>query len=204
VKATLVAVLAVLALLGAGCASTVAGRSAGPVPAASGSPSSANAPSVPDSPAVASALALSAVPAAAPVPQAAADICATNTAAQFVLVVISAQHAWMCEKSALVYDTPVTTGEVANGNDTPTGTYHIQSRQGARYLTLLDGSRYHVDYWLPYDGVYGFHDASWQTFPEGSDLYKTNGSHGCVHLPIAAMAWLYTWSAVGATVTIRA
>jgi lipoprotein-anchoring transpeptidase ErfK/SrfK len=205
VKATLVAALAALALLVTGCASTVAGRSAGPVAAASSASSAAAdaAPSGADTRPVASALALSAVPAAAPVPQAAADVCAANTAAQFVLVVISAQHAWMCEKSTLVYDTPVTTGEVANGNDTPTGTWHIQSRQGARYLTLLNGTRYHVDYWLPYDDIYGFHDAAWQTFPEGSDLYKTAGSHGCVHLPETAMAWLAGWANVGATVTIR-
>ena len=119
VKATLVAALAALALLVTGCASAVAGRSGGQVVAASSGSSApaAAAPAKADSPVVASALALSAVPAAAPVPRAAADVCATNTAAQFVLVVISAQHAWMCEKSTLVYDTPVTTGEVANGND---------------------------------------------------------------------------------------
>jgi lipoprotein-anchoring transpeptidase ErfK/SrfK len=154
--------------------------------------------------AVSQALSAAAIPAAAPVPQPASDACAANTAAQFVLVIISQQHAWMCAKTVLVYDTPVTTGEVANGNDTPTGTWHIQSKQGARYLTTLDGTRYHVNYWLPYDDIYGFHDAAWQTFPEGSDLYRTAGSHGCVHLPEDAMAWLANWITVGATVTIRA
>jgi hypothetical protein len=154
--------------------------------------------------AVASALNAHAVPAAAPAPIDAADVCSSNTAAQFVLVEISQQHAWMCAGATLVYDTAVTTGEVANGDDTPTGTWHIQGKQGARYLTTLDGTRYHVNYWMPYDDMYGFHDAAWQTFPEGSALYQSAGSHGCVHLPEDAMAWLYNWAAVGATVTIRA
>jgi lipoprotein-anchoring transpeptidase ErfK/SrfK len=176
---------------------------------AASSPAAAAGASVPADPttdagAVASAFDEAAIPAAAPAPEAAAQICASNTAAQFVLVEISQQHAWMCAHTALVYDTPVTTGEVANGDDTPTGTWHIQLKQGARYLTTLDGSRYPVNYWMPYDDIYGFHDAAWQTFPEGSDLYQTAGSHGCVHLPEDAMAWLYNWAAVGATVTIRA
>ena len=55
----------------------------------------------------------------------------------------------------------------------------------------------------PYDDIYGFHDSAWQTIPYGSTKYHTDGSHGCVHLPIAAMKWLYNWAAVGAAVTIR-
>jgi lipoprotein-anchoring transpeptidase ErfK/SrfK len=144
------------------------------------------------------------MPKAAPEPQSVFAACAGNTATQFVYVSVSRQHAWMCSGANVVYDTPVTTGETANDDDTPTGTWHIQSKQGARNLTTLDGTSYHVQYWMPYDDIYGFHDSSWQTIAYGSQAYHTSGSHGCVHLPIAAMAWLYTWSSVGATVTIRA
>jgi lipoprotein-anchoring transpeptidase ErfK/SrfK len=38
----------------------------------------------------------------------------------------------------------------------------------------------------------------------GSPGYTDNGSHGCVHLPAAAMAWLYAWAPVGTTVSIDA
>jgi len=48
-----------------------------------------------------------------------------------------------------------------------------------------------VKYWIPYDGVYGFHDSSWQTFPYGSQQYRTDGSHGCVHFPLTVMSWIY-------------
>ena len=33
--------------------------------------------------------------------------------------------------------------------------------------------------------------------------YRTEGSHGCVHMPLAAMKFLYDWAAVGTTVDIR-
>ena len=56
---------------------------------------------------------------------------------------------------------------------------------------------------MPFNGDFGFHDAPWQTMPYGAAGYTDNGSHGCVHLPAEAMAWLFNWAAVGATVTIR-
>jgi hypothetical protein len=34
----------------------------------------------------------------------------------------------------------------------------------------------------------------------GSPDYATGGSHGCVHLPMPAMAWFYGWSRVDQTV----
>jgi lipoprotein-anchoring transpeptidase ErfK/SrfK len=109
----------------------------------------------------------------------------------------------MCAGGTQVYDSPVTTGAAAEGNGTPTGTWQIQGKQRNRYLTVRDGSSYHVEYWMPYDGDYGFHDAAWQTFAEGSPVWPTQGSHGCVHLPLNAMTWLYDWASAGATVTVR-
>jgi lipoprotein-anchoring transpeptidase ErfK/SrfK len=129
--------------------------------------------------------------------------CQHNADAQLVLVVISQQRAWACSRAQQVYVSPVTTGNVATGDDTPTGTWQVQNKQTDRTLTLRDGTQYFVRYWMPYDDIYGFHDASWQTFPFGSAQYRTAGSHGCVHLPMAAMAWLYQWADIGATVTIR-
>jgi lipoprotein-anchoring transpeptidase ErfK/SrfK len=57
-----------------------------------------------------------------------------------------------------------------------------------------------VQYWMPFNGDYGLHDASWQTIPFGSAQYHSAGSHGCVHVPTDVMAWLYQWSAVDQTV----
>jgi L,D-transpeptidase catalytic domain len=134
------------------------------------------------------------------------NACARNAAAQLVLVSVTKQHLWMCARSHLVYSAAVTTGAVDLPDDsTPTGTYRIQGKTRDTTLTLLSGATYAVRYWIPFDGpLFGFHDSSWQHFPYGSTRYRTEGSHGCVHAPLAAMKVLYDWAAVGATVTIKA
>ena len=47
-----------------------------------------------------------------------------------------------------------------------------------------------VDFWMPFNGGIGFHDASWRG-EFGGAIYKTNGSHGCVNLPPSKAAALY-------------
>ena len=39
-----------------------------------------------------------------------------------------------------------------------------------------------VDFWMPFNGNIGIHDASWRT-EFGKNIYMTNGSHGCVNSP---------------------
>jgi lipoprotein-anchoring transpeptidase ErfK/SrfK len=128
-------------------------------------------------------------------------VCATNTASQLVVVSISQQHMWACQGYNQVYDNAVTTGAYLSGTPTPTGTWHIYAKQTN---VVLRGPTWSdpVSYWLPFYSDYGFHDASWQTFPFGDPAYASQGSHGCVHVPTPAMAWLYGWSRVGTVVTI--
>lgn len=161
------------------------------------------------------ALALAATPAAStptpkttakPTPKPKSNPCAANTHPQLVLVDISQQHLWMCAHHTLVKDTAVTTGAVdLPYDDTPKGTFHIQGRDRNATLTLNTGKQYHVKYWIPFQSpLFGFHDSSWQNFPYGSQKYRTQGSHGCVHMPLAAISYLYKWAKIGATVRIKA
>lgn len=130
------------------------------------------------------------------------SVCSSNALSQLVLVNITQQHMWACQGPDLVYDSPVTTGayQVA-GDATPTGTWHIYAKERDTHLIGPTWNDF-VNYWLPFYSDYGFHDATWQTFPFGGSQYPTQGSHGCVHLPLPAMAWLYNWSRIGTTVTI--
>lgn len=130
--------------------------------------------------------------------------CADNSARQLVVVRVRQQHAWMCERHVAVFDSPVTTGAVDLPYDsTPTGTFYVQDKQRHRVLTLLSGAQYTVQYWIPFEApLFGFHDSSWQNFPYGSARYRTEGSHGCVHLPLKTIAFLYDWADIGATVRI--
>lgn len=135
----------------------------------------------------------------------AADVahCAGNRVDQLILVSTSAQHAWICSRTTLLKSTAVTTGRLTDNDETQPGTWTIQAKQSDR---TLNGPGYseHVDYWMPYNGDFGLHDATFQTFPFGGAQWRTEGSHGCVHFPLATMAWLYGWADVGATVTITA
>ena len=47
-----------------------------------------------------------------------------------------------------------------------------------------------VQYWMPFDGGIGFHDANWRD-DFGGDIYLTSGSHGCINLPPENAAVLY-------------
>jgi lipoprotein-anchoring transpeptidase ErfK/SrfK len=62
-----------------------------------------------------------------------------------------------------------------------------------------------VKYWIPFQGpLFGFHDSPWQRFPYGGPEYRTQGSHGCIHVPLSAIRFLYRWASVGTPVRIRA
>lgn len=145
-------------------------------------------------------------PAPKPKPRPKPNACAHNAASQLVLVSVTKQHLWMCSRTHVAYSAAVTTGAVDLPYDsTPTGTFQIQGKTTDTTLTLINGDTYPVKYWIPFDGpLFGFHDSSWQDFPYGSQRYRTEGSHGCVHTPLAAIRFLYNWAAVGATVTIKA
>jgi hypothetical protein len=131
-----------------------------------------------------------------------ANGCRTNTAAKRMIVSISHQLGRLCARNQQILTTPVTTGASARGYGTPMGTWHIQAKQRNRYLYPAAGGAYYVHYWMPYAGDYGLHDSSWQRFPYGSSLYRTQGSHGCVHVPGPMMALFYDWAPLGTTVTI--
>jgi lipoprotein-anchoring transpeptidase ErfK/SrfK len=129
------------------------------------------------------------------------EVCAGNTELQLILVSIGKQRAWMCERGRQVKTSAVTTGKLADDSSTPTGTWEITGKETDRYLNGPGYSDF-VEYWLPFYGDFGFHDATWQTMSFGSPGYRTQGSHGCIHLPTPMMAWLYQWVQIGATATV--
>jgi hypothetical protein len=144
----------------------------------------------------------------APTPAAA---CAdTPAGVDHIYVSISQQTLWACTGPTLFAATYVTTGASAltNVHDaTPVGTFHIFRKVRNTVLSGHDANgswRDPVAYWMPFYGAYGFHDASWQTFPFGSSLYTTQGSHGCVHVPADVLGSLFAWAPIGTTVTIQA
>ena len=200
-----VLLLAAASAVLAGCAAL---RNGTPTSAAAGSSDAAAPPqaSPSGSAAVAGdpATADGASNAALPRPAVGVNPCARNTHAQLVKVSLREQRLWMCVHSTTVYTTAITSGMTTVADDkTPTGNFHIQGRNRNSVLTLNTGQQYTVKYWIPFSApLYGFHDSSWQKFPYGSPLYKTQGSHGCIHMPLKAIAYLYHWAHVGTSVSI--
>lgn len=141
------------------------------------------------------------------------SICVSNTLSRAIYVSISARHMWACNSTSQAYDSPVVTGmENIAADLTPTGTYHIYSKQTNLYLDGSDstGSWHdYVSYWMPFlsnqYGIYGFHDATWRQSGDFGNIspYSSNASHGCVELPLETAKWVYNWAAVGTTVIVR-
>ncbi len=145
-----------------------------------------------------------------PPPPPDASVCATTPAGvKHLYVSISQQHFWACTGPVLLTDAAVTTGAsaITNVHDaTPVGLFHITGKVAHTVLAGHDINgawNDKVTYWMPFSGGDGFHDAPWQTFPLGSPLYTTQGSHGCIHLPLDALTTVFNWAAIGTPVTIQ-
>jgi lipoprotein-anchoring transpeptidase ErfK/SrfK len=130
--------------------------------------------------------------------------CARNRRPKLVAVSIERQYAWACAGHRTVLSTAVTTGaSTRTGDATPRGSFAVEGTVRNTVLTTSATGRYHVKYWIPFHvGIWGFHDASWQTMPFGSRHYVQHGSHGCVHMPLAAIRWLFHWVHYGTPVRI--
>ncbi|MCM0648036.1 L,D-transpeptidase/peptidoglycan binding protein [Clostridium swellfunianum] len=99
----------------------------------------------------------------------------------YVEIDLTKQHMWFYKNGALIAQGDVVTGNVSSKNTTPPGIYKLKYKE--RNATL-DGPDYSVpvNFWMPFNGGIGIHDASWRNAFGGS-IYKTNGSHGCVNSP---------------------
>ncbi len=131
-----------------------------------------------------------------PVYSAAAAARGTDWGTTYAEVDLTGQHVYMIKDGAVVWDAPCVTGNLSKGYDTPAGIYSLAYKQKDKVLRgakLADGSYEYespVDYWMPFNGGIGFHDANWRG-EFGGAIYKTNGSHGCVNLPPSKAAALY-------------
>ncbi|MCR5774681.1 MAG: L,D-transpeptidase [Lachnospiraceae bacterium] len=95
----------------------------------------------------------------------------------------------------------VVTGNISRNCDTPQGVYEIYGKQKSRTLKGDDYEAF-VNYWMPFTGNYGIHDATWRS-SFGGDIYQTNGSHGCVNISKSTAATLYETAPVGTKVFVH-
>lgn len=101
----------------------------------------------------------------------------------YIEINISKQHLWFYKNGKLITHGAVVTGNPGKGNATVTGTYFIIYKEKD---SVLSGPGYDakVTYWMPFFGNMGLHDASWRS-SFGGEIYKRNGTHGCVNAPLS-------------------
>lgn len=107
----------------------------------------------------------------------------------YVEINLTAQHLFVYKDGNLVVESDFVSGNVSKGHASPTGAY------GITYKTtdaVLRGADYEtpVKYWMPFAGDVGMHDATWRS-SFGGNIYKTNGSHGCINLPLSVAETIY-------------
>ena len=106
----------------------------------------------------------------------------TDYGDNYVEIDLTSQHLWVYKEGKEVLDSDFVSGNVSKNNGTHVGIYGITYKEKD---ATLSGANYssHVNYWMPFNGNEGMHDATWRS-SFGGDIYLTSGSHGCVNLPL--------------------
>lgn len=107
----------------------------------------------------------------------------------YVEVSITNQHLWFYKEGKLVTQGDVVTGNINRGCPTQLGIYPLNYKQKNATLKGF-GYSSPVKYWMPFNGNIGIHDASWRN-SFGGDIYKNNGTHGCVNAPLYLAKAIY-------------
>lgn len=120
----------------------------------------------------------------------------------YVDIDISAQTVTYFENGVAKLQTPCVSGLDNGKRNTPYGTYKILSKVPGKRLKGKTWNCW-VDRWMRFtNNSIGLHDASWRK-SYGGEIYKTNGSHGCVNLPKEAAYQLYDMVNVGTSVIVH-
>ena len=100
----------------------------------------------------------------------------------FIEINLDNQFLWFYRKGELVLCTPIVSGDVQTGTETPKGAFSVSYKQKNTKIAGK-GYSYNVKYWIPFYGNIGIHDAEWRETGFGGDVYLTQGSHGCIEVP---------------------
>lgn len=107
------------------------------------------------------------------------------------------QHLYVYQDGQIAFETDFVSGKtnIVPSRATPPGIFGLTYK--TRNATLR-GSDYEsfVNYWMPFFGNYGMHDATWRR-DFGGTIFQDHGSHGCINLPLDAAAVIYDYVSTG-------
>ncbi len=138
----------------------------------------------------------------------------------YLEVDLGSQHLWYYKDGKQILESDLVSGNAGN-HATPAGAYQLLDK--ARNVVLRGPAKVvkkknkkgkvietkttyewesPVSYWMPitYEGV-GLHDANWRG-AFGGDIWRYNGSHGCINLPVPFAPKLYENITVGTPVAV--
>ena len=118
----------------------------------------------------------------------------------YVEIDLDNQCLWVYKNGNLVIKSPLVSGNVSHGNWTPPGVFTIYGKTMYTYLTGPTWRSW-VDYWMPFNGGIGMHDANWRS-SFGDTIYMYDGSHGCINLPPKNAAIVYENVSIGTKVIV--
>ena len=123
----------------------------------------------------------------------------------YIEVSISEQMMWCYKDGQEIVATPVVTGDITKGNGTPYGSvWAIDAMKRDATLGTIETMGYSspVNFWMPFNGNVGIHDADGWRKSYGGEIYKGHGSHGCVNTPYDACKTIYETVSIGTAVVV--
>jgi len=123
----------------------------------------------------------------------------SDIGSSYVEADLTNQHLYVYQDGVVVLESDFVSGD-PNKPDciTPFGVFGLTYKttnavlRGADYVTP-------VFYWMPFYGNFGMHDATWRT-EFGGDIYLTDGSHGCLNLPLDKAEVIYGYVHTGSPI----
>lgn len=128
-----------------------------------------------------------------------------------IVVHISDQMLDFVKNGNVIFSAPVVTGMEqprTNKEATPKGTYWIGMMTRNQWLYGPSWTQF-VNRWMGFtnggrisSSEWGIHDAPWRK-AFGGEIYKTDGSHGCVNMSVADAKWLFDNIKIGTKLVIK-
>lgn len=118
----------------------------------------------------------------------------------YIEVDMTEQKIYFYKDGELMVSSGVVTGNLRTRHGTPAGAYFIYGKYKNR---VLRGPGYasFVRRWMPVVRAIGLHDANWRK-EFGGEIYKRDGSHGCVNMPDETTDIIYEYAEIGTPVLI--
>ena len=129
---------------------------------------------------------------------------ADDLAGTYIEVDLSAQHVWFYKNGEVYTECSCVSGDVTKDHGTQTGCFPLAYKESPSVLTGGNGEDEYeteVNYWMPFYEGQGLHDATWR-YSFGGSIYKGNGSHGCVNIPLSAAEEIYEAVDTGTAIII--